>query len=426
MTARSFVIRADICYSTSPQRVEALENGYLVCEEGRCAGVFSDLPQRYQSLPLVDCAGQLVVPGLVDLHVHAPQYAFRGLGMDLELLEWLNSHTFPEESKYSDLDYADLAYRRFVRDMAQGPNTRACVFATLHTEATVHLMDLLEESGLCTMVGKVNMDRNSPDNLREADARASLEATVDWLERVRERYQHTSPILTPRFIPSCSDQLMKGLHTVQQKHGLPLQSHLSETQGEIAWVKELCPQAKHYGDAYHQFGMFGGPDCPTIMAHCVYSDGDELELMKQQQVFVAHCPASNTNLSSGIAPARKFLSKGVPIGLGSDVAGGTHTSIFRAMADAIQVSKLRWRLVDDTQAPLTAAEAFYLGTAGGGAFFGKVGAFAPGYEFDAVVIDDARYTPAGTLSLMDRLERSIYLADERDLKHKFVQGRQLF
>ena len=114
------------------------------------------------------------------------------------------------------------------------------------------------------------------------------------------------------------------------------------------------------------------------------------------------------------------------MGLGSDVAGGTHTSIFRAMADAIQVSKLRWRLVDASLPPLTAAEAFYLGTAGGGAFFGQVGAFAPGWEFDAIVIDDSRYTPAGGLSLMDRLERSIYLCDERDLRHKFVQGRQLF
>lgn len=159
-------------------------------------------------------------------------------------------------------------------------------------------------------------------------------------------------------------------------------------------MKELCPDARNYGDAYHRFGLFGGQECPTIMAHCVYSEGEELELLKEQQVFVAHCPASNTNLSSGIAPVRRFLTEGVPVGLGSDVAGGTHTSIFRAMADAIQVSKLRWRLVDADLAPLTAAEAFYLGTAGGGAFFGKVGSFLPDYEFDAVILDDSRYTPA--------------------------------
>lgn len=426
MTPYAFVIKADICYSTSLQTVETCENGYLVCRDGRCAGVFPHLPKEYRDLPLIDCTGCLAVPGLVDLHVHAPQYTFRGLGMDLELLDWLNTHTFPEESRYNDPDYANRAYQAFVHDMTWGPNTRACVFATLHTDATIHLMDLLEESGLCTMVGKVNMDRNSPDDLRETDAAAAASATENWLDQIEGRYRHTWPILTPRFIPSCTDRLMEELCTIQQRRHLPVQSHLSENRGEIAWVKELCPDARNYGDAYHRFGLFGGQECPTIMAHCVYSEGEELELLKEQQVFVAHCPASNTNLSSGIAPVRRFLTEGVPVGLGSDVAGGTHTSIFRAMADAIQVSKLRWRLVDADLAPLTAAEAFYLGTAGGGAFFGKVGSFLPDYEFDAVILDDSRYTPAGILSPMERLERSIYLSDERDLRHKFVQGRQLF
>ena len=135
-------------------------------------------------------------------------------------------------------------------------------------------------------------------------------------------------------------------------------------------------------------------------------------------MLIAHCPASNTNLSSGIAPVRRFLRDGLRVGLGSDVAGGTHTSI--------QVSKLRWRLVDQSLAPLTVSEAFYLGTLGGGAFFGKVGSFAPGYEFDALVIGDTRYTPQEEMDLETRLERTVYLSDERDIQHKFVQGRRLF
>ena len=190
-------------------------------------------------------------------------------------------------------------------------------------------------------------------------------------------------------------------------------------------MRELCPGAKSYGDAYHAFGLFGGPACPTIMAHCVYSEGEEAELLKERNVFIAHCPASNTNLSSGIAPVRRFLRDGLRVGLGSDVAGGTHVSVFRAMADAIQVSKLRWRLVDQSLAPLTVREAFYLGTLGGGAFFGKVGSFAPGYEFDALVIDDARYTPQRRMELKTRLERTVYLSDDRDIRHKFVQGRKI-
>lgn len=424
-TDTSFVLKGDICYSGGAQVLHTLRGGWLVCLEGRSAGAFRTLPERYAGLPVLDCSGALIVPGLIDLHVHAPQYTFRGLGMDLELLDWLNTHTFPEESRYAGLEYAQTAYRRFVEDVRRGPNTRACVFATIHPEATLLLMDMLEASGLCTMVGKVNMDRNSPDTLREANAAASVERTAAWLESVADRrYTHTFPILTPRFIPSCTDELMERLGELRQERGLPVQSHLSESLGEVAWVRELCPEAKSYADAYDRFGLFGGPGCPTVMAHCVHSDGAEIALMKERGVFMAHCPASNTNLSSGIAPVRRFLEEGVSVGLGSDIAAGTHTAIFRAMADAVQVSKLRWRLVDGALPPLTAKEAFYLGTLGGGAFFGNAGSFVPGYDFDALVLDDSRF--AGTADLEQRLERSIYLSDERDIRHKFVQGRQLF
>ncbi len=422
----SFVIRADICYSASPQSLRLYPGGWLVCLEGRSAGVFQALPEQYASLPVLDCGRSLVVPGLTDLHVHAPQYASRGQGMDLELLDWLDRYTFPEESKYASLDYAGQAYQRFVEDVRRGPNTRACVFATIHPEATIRLMDLLEESGLCTMVGKVNMDRSCPEAIREPSSAASVERTKAWLEGIEGRYSRTRPILTPRFIPSCTDALMEELGRLQRQYGLPVQSHLSESRSEIAWVRELCPAARNYGDAYRAFGLLGGPGCPTVMAHCVYSDGEEAALLKEQNVLIAHCPASNTNLSSGIAPVRRFLRDGLRVGLGSDVAGGTHTSIFRAMADAIQVSKLRWRLVDQSLAPLTVSEAFYLGTLGGGAFFGKVGSFAPGYEFDALVIGDTRYTPQEEMDLETRLERTVYLSDERDIQHKFVQGRRLF
>lgn len=328
--------------------------------------------------------------------------------------------------QFDGLESEEFITKNLIYACDWATNTRACVFATIHPEATIHLMDLLEESGLCTMVGKVNMDRNSPDTLREVSAAASAKSTKAWLKELRGRYRHTHPILTPRFIPSCTDQLMRELHMIQQLYGLPVQSHLSENQGEIAWVRELCPGARNYGDAYDAFGLFGGPGCPTIMAHCVYSDKEETALMRERNVFVAHCPTSNANLSSGIAPVRKFMQGGLSVGLGSDVAGGTHTSIFRAMADAIQVSKLRWRLVDASMEPLTGNEAFYLGTAGGGAFFGKVGSFISGYEFDALVIDDSRYTPQTQIDLERRLERTIYLSDDRDIQHKFVQGRMLF
>lgn len=420
----SFVLKGDICYSQGPKTLSVTPNGYLVCEKGVSRGVFDRPPEQYARLPLIDRTGLLVTPGLCDLHMHAPQYSFRALGMDLELLEWLNTRTFPEEAKYADLNYARKAYAQVVRDLVRGPNTRVCLYATLHRPATILLMELMEESGLVSMIGKVNMDRNGGVDLCEAGAAESAADTRRWLEETAGRFRNTSPVLTPRFIPSCSDQLMRELAIIQKEHGLPVQSHLSENPSEIAWVAELCPESEGYGDAYRRFGLFGG-GVPTIMAHCVWSDGKEIELMRRHGVFVAHCPQSNTNLSSGIAPVRQFLDQGLKVGLGSDVAGGCHPSIFRAMSDAIQVSKLRWRLCDPKAAALTVEEAFWLGTAGGGEFFGKVGSFEAGYEFDALVIDDITLGAPFELSIPERLARVIYLSDDRHINQKYVRGKQV-
>ncbi|MDR0649207.1 MAG: amidohydrolase family protein [Synergistaceae bacterium] len=420
-----FALKGDICFSDGPASLKTLPGGYIVCLDGLCAGAWERLPERYAGLPLLDYSGKLVIPGLADLHTHAPQYAFRGAGMDLELLEWLDAHVFPEESKYSDLGYADRAYTIFADALRRGPNTRACVFATVHAPATMLLMDKLEASGLVTFVGKVNMDRNGPYPLREESAAKSAEDTVRWAEEcLNRRYRNTRPILTPRFIPSCSDELMRLLKEIQARYGLPLQSHLSENQSECDWVSELCPGSATYGDAYASFGLFGG-GVPTVMAHCVQSGDREIALMKRNGVYVAHCPQSNTNLVSGIAPARKFLKNGLKAGLGSDVAGGCHTSIFRAMSDAIQASKLYWRLVDQGCRPLSIEEAFYLGTVGGGSFFGKAGAFEEGFEFDAVIIDESGTPSPSPLGMKERLARAIYLSSDCGVIAKFVRGSKI-
>lgn len=421
------VLKGDIVYSETKDRLREYRNGYLVIEDGISRGVYETLPEIYQSWPLEDYTGHLIIPGLTDLHLHAPQYTFRAMWMDLELLEWLNTHTFPQESRYRDRDYAKQAYHIFAEDMRRSGTTRAAVFATIHREATEILMDELEATGLRTYVGKVNMDRNSPEILCESSAEASLEETERWLSEIKGRYRYTKPILTPRFIPSCSDALMRGLGAMAASYGLPVQSHLSENKSEIAWVQELCPWSSSYGDAYDQTGTFGGEN-PAIMAHCVWCPEEEIALMKQRGTFIAHCPASNANLSSGIAPVRRYLDEGLRVGLGSDIAGGTRLSLFKAMEEAVQMSKLRWRLVDEGLKPLTTPEVFYMATVGGGAFFGKVGSFAEGYEADVLVLDEGRIpTPLmEDLRVSERLERFIYLGEEQDILHKYVAGERLF
>lgn len=420
----TFVLKGNICFSKNQTELTTKEKAYLVCEEGICKGVYQELPEKYKNLPCHDYGEKLIVPGLIDLHVHAPQYTFRGLGMDLELIDWLNMHTFKEEAKYANLDYAEQAYEIFVDDLMKSATTRACIFGTIHNEATLKLMEMLEHRGFEGYVGKVNMDRNSPEELCEESDSVSAQKTIEWIEKAKNRFHKIKPILTPRFIPTCSDELMKKLENIQEKYHLPVQSHLSENIGEIEWVQELCPNTKFYGEAYSQFGMFGNK-YPAIMAHCVHSTEEELELIAKQNVFVAHCPQSNTNLSSGVAPIRKYLDKGIKIGLGSDVAGGFDLSIFRAMADALQVSKLRWRLLDTNLTPLKVEEAFYLATKGGGQFFGKVGSFEEGYEFDAVVLDDSSFRTMRKLNVKERIERLIYLANDKCVVDKYIAGKNV-
>ena len=424
MNGPVFILKGNIVYSKDQNKLCICEHGYLVCRDGQVDGVYQTLPFRLGGNPIHDFGDCLIIPGLVDLHIHAPQYSFRGLGMDMELLEWLETNTFPEEAKYESLEYARKAYQIFADNMRRSATTRACIFGTVHRPATLLLMDMMEKTGLDTMIGKVNMDRNCPDYIIE-ETEESAGETLEWIKDVLHRkYKNTRPILTPRFTPSCTDELMEELKQLQMRYGLPLQSHLSENQGEIAWVKELCPWAEFYGDAYDRFGLFGA-DCPTVMAHCVYSDEREIERMKENGVFIAHCPESNMNVSSGIAPVRTFLEQGLHVGIGSDVAGGSTENLFRAMAHAVQSSKLRWRLTDDSLEALTAEEVFYMATKGGGAFFGKVGSFEKGYEFDAVVLDDSRLKHPQPLDVRSRLERMIYLADEREIRAKYVKGKEI-
>lgn len=415
-----YLVHGDLCFSTAPRHIETMEASYLHVKDGKCISCYKELPEALSSLEIKDYSGNLIIPGMVDLHLHAPQYAYRGTKMDLPLLDWLNSNTFPEEAKYEDMNYAKAAYKNFVEDLKESPTTRAVIFATLHKEATLCLMDLLEKSGLETMVGKVNMDRNSPDYLTEHSAEEALENTRNWLQAIPKEYRHCHPILTPRFTPTCSDALMEGLGKIKKEKGIPLQSHLSENTAEIAWVKELCPDTKNYGESYDRYGLLQH----SVMAHCVHTREDELELLKERECYICHCPQSNTNLQSGVAPVKHFLEKGAKLGLGTDVAGGANLSMFRAITDAIHVSKLRSCLLLE-DAAITVEEAFFMASLSGGGFFGKVGSFLTGYEADFLVYERKRESIREE-SLLERLEMLLYTEKELfRMKAKFVSGRQI-
>ncbi len=424
-----FVLKGDIFYCKSLSETVSVKDGYVVCTDGRSAGVFEVLPEKFRNLPVHDYSGKLILPGFCDLHIHAPQYSFRGTGMDLELLDWLSRYTFPEEMKYADRDYAYRAYNIFAEEMKKSATTRVSVFATVHSDATHILAELLEKSGLYGFIGLVSMDREAPQKLC-VPATEGITKLDNWISENLCYSEHFLPIVTPRFVPCCSDELLRGLAEVRRKYALAVQSHLSENPSEIELVKTLCPYAEFYGDVYHKNELFGvdkkGNSFKTVMAHCVHSTDAEIRLMAENGVFMAHCPASNTNLSSGIAPVRKMLENGVKVGLGTDVAGGHSKSILRAVTDAVQVSKLYSCLVDNNAKPLSFSESFYLATKGGGEFFGMVGSFEELYEFDAVVVDDGCYKTVCEQSVSERVEKFAYLSGENiNLTAKYVQGNRI-
>lgn len=423
--ANAFAVYGHIVYTPSPDKLNIYENHYVVCESSRVKGVYRELPEKYAGMPVYDFAGNIILPGLCDSHIHAPQFAYRGLGMDMHLIDWLSSQTFPEEERYADIEYAETSYSQFAQALRRSMTTRAAVFATVHAPATLMLMRMLEKTGLCCLVGKVNMNRNAPEALLETDAQSALAVTEEWITRSLSEFKRTKPIITPRFVVSCTEKLLSGLGKLARKYDLPVQSHLSENRNEIEWVKKLCPWSDSYADVYEIFDLFGD-GIPTVMAHCVHSGDYEREWIKRRGVMIAHCPSSNINLSSGIAPVKQYIDEGMRVGLGTDIAGGFDMSMLRAMSDAIQASKILAYYEPRHDKPLSVSEALYMSTKGASALFGNVGSFEEGCEFDCVVIDDSKLVSPNSFGIKDRLERSIYLERDIKIRAKFARGKRVF
>ena len=415
----TIILKGNIIHTPTKDKFDCIPHGYLVAVNNEIKGIYTELPEEYRHFPVMDYQDQLIIPGLCDMHVHAPQFVYRGLGLDLQLMNWLNNYAFPTEARFADLSYAKVYYEAFADAMAKNGTTRALIFGTLHVPATRLLMEILEKKHIAAYVGKINMDTMSPEYLCETPTQ-SIADTERWILDTKDRFHYVKPAITPRFIPTCSSEVLEGLGDLAMKYNLPIHSHLSEDIGEMQIVRERYPEYDNDGDVYDHFHLF---DNKTVMAHFIYPTEHELELVRDRGVTIAHCPQSNGNVSAGIPPIRRMLDMGIKVGLGSDIAGGYSICIFRAMADAVYLSKLKWLESKKQDDFLTIPEAFYLGTKGGGQFFGRVGSFEPGYELDALVIDDRNLgTPADHLTREERLERVIHLADDRNFTARYVAG----
>ncbi|MBQ3497158.1 MAG: amidohydrolase family protein [Oscillospiraceae bacterium] len=415
------VLRGNIVHAPALGELEVLEHGFIVLDdEGTIVSVCPTLPEEYAALPVVDYGDSLVMQSFADMHLHAPQYPMLGMGMDLPLLEWLNTYTFVTEARFSDNDYARRIYKKLAADLIRNGTTRVVMFSSLHTDATLILMEELERAGVTGYVGKVNMDRNCEGLLETTEE--SKRETLRWLDACGQ-FKYVKPILTPRFTPACTDELMEWLGKLAEERGLYVQSHLSENQSEIAWVRELHPDCRQYWETYDKYGLWKDH---TVMAHCVHSDARECAAMRDANVVVAHCAGSNINLCSGVSPIRKMLREGIWVTLGSDIAGGAALPMYRVATMSIRASKIKriessWR-----EEFLTVPEGYYLATSSGHRYFGAKDGFAVGDKLHAIVVSDADFTEAARpLSVSERFERAMYMMSKDSIVSVWSEGRKV-
>ena len=416
------ILKGNIVSAPELGKLDVTEHGYLVTEDGIIVGVFPELPEQYIGAPVEDCGDALIVQSFADLHLHAPQYPMLSTGMDLQLLDWLNTYTFPTEARFADVDYARTIYRQLAAELISGGTTRVCMFSSLHTDATLVLMEELEKAGVTGYVGKVNMDRNAAPGVLEETTEESKAETLRWLEACGQ-FRYIKPMLTPRFTPSCTDELMAFLGQLSAERKLPVQSHLSENQKEMAWVRELHPDCEQYWETYAKFGLW---DDRTLMAHCVWSDARERKAMKDAGVTVVHCADSNVNVCSGAAPVRVMLDEGLKVALGSDIAGGDHLNMFDVVTSAIRTSKTV-HVRDNWETPfLTVPEGWYLGTSAGAAYFGEKPGFAAGNPLHAIVLADDALPQPRPLTPAERLERCVYRRQKDAVRAVWSAGRKVY
>ncbi|KAG6865190.1 hypothetical protein C0991_004561 [Blastosporella zonata] len=400
-------------------------------------------------------AGEFLLPGFIDTHTHAPQLPNLGSGQQYELLDWLKNVTFPMEAKFSDIDFARRSYKSVVRRIIDCGTTTCCYYGTLHLEATKLLADIVHSNGQRAFIGKCNMDRECPDYYVEPSAETSIRDTKEFISHVRSLSQqadahHTShlvqPILTPRFAISCTPELLTSIGELASSDtSLHIQTHISENLHEVDFVKELFPNAPNYAGVYDSFGLLRSN---TILAHAVWLEDAEIKLIAERKAGISHCPTSNFNLSSGVAPVGTYLDQGVKVGLGTDVSGGYSPSILNCIQNASIASKvvaIQARNKEGSNPTgfannqLPVATLLYLATLGGAEVCdidSTVGSFLPGKSFDALLVDartgagapgmwfpedDAKGTNKEALEGL--LERFLFCGDDRNISRVYVQGR---
>jgi guanine deaminase len=392
---------------------------------------------RLETVP----SGRYILPGLVDLHIHAPQYPQLGKALDRPLEVWLQQYTFPLEARYADLDFASKAYGALVADLIANGTTTAVMYGTIHDAANRLLVDICLQRGLRALIGKVAMDRHEtcPENYRDASTDAALagtQALIDYVQRhSSNRASLVRPVVTPRFIPSCTDATLEGLGSIGKSCGCHVQTHCSESD----WQHQHAINRYGRSDA-ESLDRFGLLSRRTILAHAPLLTAADMDLVKRSGSGIAHCPLSNVYFSGSVFPLRTAMAKGLRIGLGTDIAGGPSASMFDAARMSIATSRMLEDGVDPAIPPdrrgrsasrIDWQTAFYLATAGGGDVLDlPVGRFVAGHAFDAIIVETQ--ADEGNIRIFDDIDmpedilaKILHSATPRNITSVFVAGRSI-
>jgi guanine deaminase len=415
------IIHADIVYSEDREHLAVHPDSYIAVEKDKVKGIWPVLPEEYKGAPLTDYGDGVLIPAFSDLHVHAPQYLNRGLEMDLLLADWLDQCTFPMEAKYADSEFAKLAYDAFVNDMIANGTMHACVYGTIHSEATSYLIERMDQKGIKGFVGKINMDRSAPDDLRE-DPDESIRETEIFLEKYSKN-RNTRPILTPRFAPTCTRELINGLGKLGRKYNAAMQTHLVESLWEAEQARLLFPECSCDTEIYEKAGLM--ENGPVIGGHFIFPSEDDIRIMKKYDCYAAHCPDATISVIAGIMKTGTLLDRGLKIGLGSDISAGHHIGVYTQAARAVQLSKLKQFYEPEDNRKITFPEAFWMATKQSGKLFGGTGSLEPGTVFDALVIDGLS-DAARKLTPEQVVERFCYIGTKENIKARYMNGEALF
>jgi guanine deaminase len=386
--------------------------------------------------------GSYLLPGFVDLHVHAPQYPQLGGALDVPLEVWLQKHTFPLEARYENLDFALRSYSLLVEDLLANGTTTALYFATIHQAATRALVDICLEKGQRALIGKVAMDNpdECPDYYRDGSPEEAIAGTRALIDYVRSHSDNGEarvlPVVTPRFIPSCTDAALEGLGALARECGCHVQTHCSESDWEHGYV--LARHGMTDTESLDRFGLLGRK---TVLAHSNFLTAGDMDRMKSRDSAVAHCPLSNAYFAGAVFPLKTAIEKGLHVGLGTDISGGPSSSMFENCRGAVLASRMLETGVDPGRAAGERAsgktqrvdfrEAFHIATAGGGkALDLPIGQFTPGYYFDAIVVDTkAAMNPIRIWDELDSgdgiLQKIIYAAGRANISDCWVGGKRV-